>query len=101
MAIALETAVEAALEARQRSLARMQLESRLAVAMADPPTNGRRIIEARDNNGIRIEETLAPFEAKTMKGTPVRGLWKLKVVAENAGADGKGKETAEILIYKP
>ena len=102
LAIALETAVEAALDARERSLARMQIESRLAIAMADPPPNGRRVIEARDNNGIWVEETLVPYEVKTSKGTNVPGLWKLKIVAATGGREGsKGNETAEILLYRP
>jgi len=101
LAIALETAVESALEARERSLARMQLESRLALSMADPPISGRRIIEARDNNGIRVEETLVPYEAKTIKGTVAPGLWKLNIVIDLGKKAGKGKETAEILLYRP
>ena len=101
LAMALETSIQAALDARQRSLARMQLESRLAIAMADPPANGRRVIEARDNNGIRVEETFVPYEVKSTNGTIVPGLWKLKVVADSGDRNAKGQETAEILIYKP
>lgn len=101
LAMALQSSVEAALEARQRSLARMQLESRLSIAMADPPASGRRVVEARDNNGIRVEETLEPYEAKTTNGMAVPGLWKLKIVAGSGDRDSKDKETAEILIYKP
>ena len=97
---ALSSAVQAAVEARERGLARIMLESRLAAAMSDPPLNGRRVIEARDNNGVRVEETLDPFEAKTTNGTLVPGLWKLKISA-NFGRRSEAKETAEILIYKP
>jgi hypothetical protein len=67
--------------------------------MADPP-NGRRVIEARDHQGIRVEETLDPFEAQTTNGVPITGLWKLKITAD-FGSDRGGKESAEILIYKP
>jgi len=101
LAMALQTSVQAALDARQASLSRMQLESRLSIAMADPPTNGRRVIEARDNNGIRIEETLEPYEAKTTNGVLVPGLWKLKITAGTGERGTKDKDTAEILIYKP
>jgi type II secretory pathway pseudopilin PulG len=100
LAIALDSAVQAAFEARERALARIMLESRLSAAMSDPPLNGRRVIEARDNNGVRVEETLDVFEAKTTNGTPVPGLWKLKITAD-AGRGNAGRETAEILIYKP
>ena len=101
LAIALESSVQAALEARQRSLARIQIESRLAVSMAAPPTNGRRVVEARDNNGVRVEETIVPSEAKTTNGALVPGLWRLKIVASGGDPRTGGKETAEILLYKP
>lgn len=99
LALALDSAVGAAFEARSRALARTALESRLAVAMADPP-NGRRVIEARDNQGVRVEETLDPFEAQTTNGVAITGLWKLKITAEFDKSAG-GKESADILIYRP
>ena len=100
LAMALDSAVQAAFEARERALSRIVLESRLSAAMSDPPVNGRRVIEARDNNGIRVEETMDVFEAKTTNGTPVTGIWKLKITAD-FGRGKKGQETAEILLYKP
>jgi type II secretion system protein I len=100
LAVALDSAVRAAVEARERALARIVLESRLAAAMSDPPANGKRVIDARDNNGIRVEEWLDPFEAKTTNGSPVTGLWKLKISAD-FGRTAGGRESAEILIYKP
>ena len=100
LAAALDSAVQAAFEARERALARIMLESRLSAAMSDPPLNGKRVIEARDNNGVRVEETLGVFEAKTTNGALVPGLWKLKIIAD-AGRGNEGRETAEILIYKP
>lgn len=100
LAIALDSAVMAAFEARERALARMVLESRLSAVLSDPPPGGRRVIEARDNNGVRVEETMDQFEAKTTNGVPVTGLWKLKVTADWGRRD-KSKETAEILLFRP
>ena len=100
LAIALDSAVMAAFEARERALARIVLESRLSAAMSDPPANGRRTIEARDNNGVRVEELMEIFEAKTTNGTPVTGLWKLKITADWGRRD-RSKETAEILLFRP
>ncbi|TSA35699.1 MAG: hypothetical protein D4R65_03785 [Verrucomicrobiaceae bacterium] len=100
LAMALDSAVQAAFEARERALSRIVLESRLSAAMSDPPVNGRRVIEARDNNGIRVEETMDVFEAKTTNGTPVTGIWKLKITAD-FGRGKKSQEKAEILLYKP
>ncbi len=101
LAIALDSAVMAAFDARERALARMVLESRLSAVLSDPPQPGsRRVIEARDNNGVRVEETMEQFEAKTTNGTPVTGLWKLTVTADWDRRD-KSKETAEILLFRP
>jgi type II secretion system protein I len=100
LAMALDSAVQAAFEARERALSRIVLESRLSAAMSDPPVNGRRGIEARDNHGIRVEETMDVFEAKTTNGTPVTGIWKLKITAD-FGREKKGQEKAEILLYRP
>lgn len=100
LAIALDSAVMSAFEARERALARMMLESRLAASLSDPPLNGKRVIEARTNNGVRIEETMEQFQPKTTNGAIVNGLWKLKITADRGGGD-KTKETAEILLYKP
>ena len=100
LAMALDSAVQAAFEARERALSRIVLESRLSAAMSDPPINGRRVIEARDNNGIRIEETMDVFEATTTNGTPVTGIWKLKITA-GSGREKQARETAEILLYRP
>jgi type II secretion system protein I len=99
LALALQTAVDAALTARQRALARLVIESRLSAAMTDPPLGGRREIDARTNHGIGVVETCEQEQLKMTNGTDLPGMWKLKVVAE-FGRNG-AKESAEILIYKP
>lgn len=99
LALALQSAVDAALTARQRALARLVIESRLSAAMTDPPLDGRREIDARTNNGIGVVETFEQEKIQTTNGTDLPGMWKLKVVAE-FGRNGT-KESAEILIYKP
>jgi hypothetical protein len=96
--MALDSAVQAAFEARERALSRMVLESRLAAAMIDPPLNGSRTIEARDNNGVRVEEKMEAFQAKATNDVLVTGLWKLSITADWVG---KRKESAEILIFRP
>lgn len=100
LAIALDSALMAGFEARERALARIVLESRLSTVMSDPPLTGSRTIDARDNNGVRIDEVMERFEAKTTNGTPVTGLWKVRITADWGRRD-KGKETAEILLYRP
>lgn len=98
LALALEAGIQAALEARGRALARIELESRLAACLVDPPTSGRRVIEARDNRGIRVEETLVPFEARTTNGDIVPSLWKLTIAADFGGPR---EETADLILYLP
>jgi type II secretion system protein I len=99
LALALQSAVDAALNARARMLARTIIESRLAAAMADPPMNGRREIDPRSNSGISVLETFEQTEIRNADGTILPGMWKLVVTA--GPLPSGGKERAEILIYKP
>lgn len=98
IAKALDTALQIALEARQRTLCREQLESRLAFCLVVPPPLGQpRIIEAENNHGVRIEETLEPFAAQNAKSQEVQGLKKL-VIRTTSGTQS---DSAEILRYLP
>ena len=99
LALALQSAVDAALNARARMLARTIIESRLAAAMADPPMNGSREIDPRSNSGISVLETFEQTEIRNADGTILPGMWKLVVTA--GPLPSGGKERAEILIYKP
>lgn len=99
LAIGLQSAVEAALSARQRALARFVIESRLAAAMTDPPLDGKRKIDGATNNGISVVETFEQVELQDTNGQIILGMWKLHVAAE-FGRDPT-KEQAEILVYRP
>ena len=99
LAIGLQSAVEAALSARQRALARFVIESRLAAAMTDPPLDGRRTIDARANNGVAVEETFERIELQDTNGQIIPGMWKLQVTAKFS-ADGT-TERAEIMVFRP
>ena len=99
LAIGLQSAVEAALSARQRALARFVIESRLAAAMTDPPLDGKRTIDGATNNGISVVETFEQVELQDTNGQIIPGMWKLHVAAE-FGRDTT-KEQAEILVYRP
>ena len=99
LAIGLQSAVEAALSARQRALARFVIESRLAAAMTDPPLDGKRTIDARANNGVVVEETFERIELQDTNGQIIPGMWKLQVTAKFS-ADGS-TERAEIMVFRP
>ncbi len=99
LAIGLQSAVEAALSARQRALARFVIESRLAAAMTDPPMDGKRTIDGRTNNGISVVETFEQVELQDTNGQIIPGMWKLQVAAEFGR--NPMKEQAEILVYRP
>jgi type II secretion system protein I len=99
LAIGLQSAVEAALSARQRALARFVIESRLAAAMTDPPLDGKRTIDARANNGVAVEETFEQIELQDTNGQIIPGMWKLQVTAKFS-ADGTS-ERAEIMVFRP
>jgi Tfp pilus assembly protein PilV len=97
IAIAIDTALQATLDIRQRSLSRSLLESRLAYCLADPPAAQKRIIEASKNHGVRIEEMMEPYTAKNAQGNAVNGLKKLTITAK-AGAQ---TDSASVLLYRP
>jgi type II secretion system protein I len=99
LAIGLQSAVEAALSARQRALARFVIESRLAAAMTDPPLDGKRTIDGSTNNGISVVETFEQVELQDTNGQIIPGMWKLHVAAQ-FGRE-RAKEQAEILVYRP
>jgi type II secretion system protein I len=99
LAMALQSAVDAALNARSRMLARTMIESRLASAMANPPLDGRREIDRRTNNGIHVLETFEQAEIRDTNNAILPGMWRLKITAEPSR--GGIKEMAEILVYRP
>lgn len=98
LALALDTAITAGLEARSTSRMRAELENRLAFSMAQPPDPGvPRIIAAKENRGVEVEETLEPLLAKNREDQDLSGLWLLKI---KVGMDDS-EETAETLLYIP
>jgi type II secretion system protein I len=99
LALALQSAVDAALNARSRMLARTMIESRLASAMANPPLDGRREIDARTNNGIHVLETFEQAQIRDTNNAILPGMWRLTVTAEPTR--GGINEMAEILVYRP
>jgi len=97
IAIAIDTALQATLDIRQRSLSRSLLESRLAYCLADPPVGQKRVIEASKNHGVRIEEMMEPYAAKNAQGIAVNGLKKLTITAKT----GTQTDSASVLLYRP
>jgi type II secretory pathway component PulJ len=98
IAAALQTALQSQLEIRRRMLCRQELESRIAFCMADPPTPGAsRVIDAKENHGVRVEESVTPFTAKNAKGVQIAGIQKLVIRTKSADTT----DSAEILISHP
>lgn len=98
LAIALNTALQATLEVRQRSFCRAELESRLAFCQAvPPPVGGTRVLGASQNHGVKVEETLVPYPVKNGQGIEVTGLKKLTIKTTS----GNQTDKAEILLNLP
>ena len=95
--VAIDTALQAALAVRDRSMARRELESRLAYCLADPPGQAKRIIPPEQNHGIKVEETLVPCPMKNGEGKEVPGMKKLTIVT----GTGDSAEKAEVLLFRP
>ncbi len=94
LATALNTALQCALEVRQRSLLRMELESQLAIRQGIPLDRESLILEAKDHHGIRVEEHLLPFPAQNRDGKEIQNLRKLTITA----SIGSQSDTASILV---
>jgi type II secretion system protein I len=95
--VAIDTALRAALSVRDRSMARRELESRLAYCLADPPGPSKRVLTPEQNHGVRVEETLVPWPMKNGDGKEVGGMKKLTILT----GTGDSAEKAEILLYRP
>lgn len=95
--VAIDTALRAALSVRDRSMARRELESRLAYCLADPPGPSKRVLTPEQNHGIKVEETLVPWPMKNGDGKEVSGMKKLTILT----GTGDSAEKAEILLYRP
>jgi len=97
LAIALESIVQTALEARQRTLLRMELESRLAYDMVDPPIEGDRTLSAAENHGFEITESATQENLEDGEGHPITGIYRLKVTTKM----NNSTDSLETLIYHP
>ena len=97
LVIAIDTALRAALTVRERSMARRELESRLAYCLADRPGPAKRVLTPEQNHGVRVEETLVSWPMKDGTGKEVAGMKKLTILT----GSGALAEKAEILLYRP
>ena len=78
---ALNTAMQAAIEVRERSLLRAELESQLAVRLGIPLDSDTLVIEAKDNRDIRVEETIVPYPLKNKDDEEIANIKKLTITA--------------------
>ena len=78
---ALNTAMQAAIEVRERSLLRAELESQIALRLGIPLDKDTLVIEAKDNRGIRVEETLVPYPLKNKDDEEIANIKKLTITA--------------------
>ena len=97
IATALNTAIQSALEVRQRAMLRIELESQLALRMGDPLHKENLVLEAKDNHGIRVEENLVPYAGRDRNGNALQHLGKLTITA----SVGNQSDTASILVNQP
>jgi len=97
LVVAIDTALRAALAVRERSMARRELESRIACCLADPPEQAKRVLTPDQNHGVRVEETVVPWPMKAGDGREVTGMKKLTIIT----GSGDSAEKAEILLYRP
>jgi len=97
LATAMDTALQSALEVRERSALRAELESQLATRQGFPLNAEHLTIEAKDNRGISVEETLTPHPLKNQKGDEIQNIKQLTIKVTM----GKESDTASILVNAP
>ncbi len=98
IAIALDAAVSAGLEARDVSSVRRTLENRLAYCQVDPPPPGDpRVIEPDAAHGIGLRESLVPYAATNADGEVLEGVFLLVIEAGDGGSAGR----VETLLFQP
>lgn len=94
---ALNTAMEAALEVRQRAMIRQELESRIALCQAIPLDKEKLVIEAKNNRGIRIVESIVPHPVTNKDGVELQTIKKLTITATL----DQQSDSASILVNQP
>lgn len=95
LVIALESIAQGCIEARSTALSRLQLESRLAYNMVDPPIDGDRTIKS--DSGIVTKESLVPVTLNNAQSQEITSIYRLQITTEYQ----KTKDSAEILLYRP
>jgi type II secretory pathway pseudopilin PulG len=93
---ALNTAIQSALEVRQRAMIRQELDSQLAIRMGIPLAQEKFVLEAKENHGIRVEETSIPYPLKNKDGVDLVNITKLTITA----SIDKQSDSASILVSK-
>ncbi|HLB33548.1 MAG: hypothetical protein A3F67_06050 [Verrucomicrobia bacterium RIFCSPHIGHO2_12_FULL_41_10] len=94
LAIALDSMIQSALTARERVLSRLELESRLAYNMTDPPLEGSRTLKSEENHGVEVQESLEPVELKDNQDQLIPNIYRLKINTKI----GTITDSAEILL---
>ena len=92
---ALDTMVQGAIEARQRVISRLELSSRLAYNMVDPPLSGDRTITS--TYGVTTTETCTPEDLKDDQGHDITDVYRIKITSQY----GPTSDSAEFLLYHP
>lgn len=95
LAIALESIAQTCIEARERVFSRLELESRLAYNLVNPPLEGERSLKS--SSGIVINESLTPVTLTDANNQEVVGICRLTITAQSK----KTKDSAEVLLYRP
>ena len=93
--IALESMAQTCIDTRESVLSRLQLESRLAYNMVDPPLDGDRTVD--NHHGVITTESFTPLSLNNAAHQEITGIYRLKITSQY----GKTKNEAEILLYHP
>lgn len=100
LGIALDGVLEAGHMARQESLARQMIESRLAEIQARPALQEGEQSQAASERGVALREEIEPVNATGIDGQALTGLWKVRLTASWKDGGTDSEQVAEIVVYR-
>jgi prepilin-type N-terminal cleavage/methylation domain-containing protein len=101
LAVALHSALDASNDLRRHASVRRGMESLLAEARQQTKREEMQLTRTDETLGLTFQSTLEELKWTNRTGAPVRGLYRLRVVASRTQPDAIPENSAEIYVYRP
>lgn len=101
LAVALHSSLDASNQLRRQASVRRGMESLLAEARQQAKREEMQLSRSDETLGLSFQSTLEELKWTNRAGSPVRGLYRLRVVATSTQPDAVPENSAEIYVYRP